>query len=104
MNVNSVNFVENNLMLNSTEHEANTFFTGMIRTSVDSAFPRLNFLAHTMAQMMSGNAGSSSQDMDNGCFSFTTEIFTCKTDGRIKTVYVLNYEKWRIPTKVYVCD
>jgi phosphatidylinositol-4-phosphate 3-kinase len=100
MDINSVNFVQNNLMLESTEHEATAFFTEMIRKSVDSTFTRFNFLAHTVAQRMSG-AGSS-QVQDRECFSFTNETYNAKTDGRIKVVHVPEFEKWRNPSKVYM--
>lgn len=100
MNVNSVNFVQNNLMLDATETQANTHFTQMIRASVESLFPRLNFLVHTVAQKMSGN--TSAVNPESGFFSFTNETFTYTTDGKIKFVQVSRFEKWRNPTKVYV--
>uniref|UniRef100_A0AC34GT29 Phosphatidylinositol-4-phosphate 3-kinase n=1 Tax=Panagrolaimus sp. ES5 TaxID=591445 RepID=A0AC34GT29_9BILA len=102
MDINSVNFVHTNLMLDRSEHEAFTFFTDMIRKSVNSSFPRLNFLAHTVAQKISGSTAGPSQEQNHGCFSFTKETYNAKTDGKIKHVQVSGFEKWRSPTKVYM--
>lgn len=100
MNVGSVGFVEKNLMLELSDAEAASFFGGMIRTSMTSNFPRLNFLAHTVAQKMSGT--SVIQPSEKFEFSFTNEIHTVMEDGRIRDVHVTNYEKWKNPTKTYV--
>ena len=100
MNVGSVEFVEKNLMLELSDAEAASFFGGMIRTSMASNFPRLNFLAHTVAQRISGT--SNIQASDKFEFSFTNEIHTVAEDGRIRDVHVTNYEKWKNPTKTYV--
>uniref|UniRef100_A0AC34QE78 Phosphatidylinositol 3-kinase n=1 Tax=Panagrolaimus sp. JU765 TaxID=591449 RepID=A0AC34QE78_9BILA len=100
MNLQSVQFVEKNLKLGLSDSEAATFFTNMIRESVESDFPRFNFWAHTVAQKMAGGGGN--QNQEKGEFSFTNEIHTATQDGVIKDIQVVNYEKWKNPSKIYM--
>uniref|UniRef100_A0AC35U1B3 PI3K/PI4K domain-containing protein n=1 Tax=Rhabditophanes sp. KR3021 TaxID=114890 RepID=A0AC35U1B3_9BILA len=49
---NSIAFVENNLQLTLSDEEAMAYFTRMIEESVNSVFPRLNFLIHHVANQV----------------------------------------------------
>lgn len=53
MNINSINFLESNLLIGLKDDQATTIFTRMISESLNSKFPRLNFFAHTLAQLKS---------------------------------------------------
>ena len=98
VNIESLAFVEKNLMLDLTETDAVIQFTVLINASLRSAFPKLNFFIHTLAQMMSGHAPKDNQNM----LSFVPQIYTEKEDGMIKDVKIMSYEKRMMPQKVYV--
>lgn len=107
MNLKSINFVKKTLMLELSEDgtflsdaEATTRFTELIRESVNSKIPRVNFLAHTVAQKISNSISSRLNSRFE--FSFTKETHTMADDGRISRITVSRYEKWRNPNKVYV--
>uniref|UniRef100_A0A7E4W115 Phosphatidylinositol-4-phosphate 3-kinase n=1 Tax=Panagrellus redivivus TaxID=6233 RepID=A0A7E4W115_PANRE len=102
MDLRAVHFVEKNLMLDVSDYEATTYFTQKIRCSIESFFPRLNFFAHSVAQTLSNSASNNNKTFKNGEFSFTTEISTKETDGKIVKVTVPQVEKWRNPSKVYM--
>ncbi|KAH7732178.1 phosphatidylinositol 3-and 4-kinase [Aphelenchoides avenae] len=104
MNVEAFDFVESNLMLNLTDLEATMMFTRMVEDSLRSRFPRLNFVAHTLAQLKSSSgllsAFSRTDDMNR--LSFISDLYTEKEDGRILSMQVNSYEKWFTPEKVYM--
>ncbi|VDM62901.1 unnamed protein product [Angiostrongylus costaricensis] len=99
MNVESLNFVEKNLMLELSETDAVIQFTQLINHSLKSAFPRINFFFHTLAQVMS-STGASARNNDN-ILSFVPQLYTQTTDGKIVHVRVISFEKRFIPNKVY---
>uniref|UniRef100_A0A915MYB8 Phosphatidylinositol-4-phosphate 3-kinase n=1 Tax=Meloidogyne javanica TaxID=6303 RepID=A0A915MYB8_MELJA len=92
----SVDYVENNLMLDMNDVQAKVLFTQKLEESLQSWFPRLNFLAHTIAQFK-GNPlqifGVSKVD-DMNRLSFISEIYTERNDGRIDSVVVSSFDKW----------
>ncbi|KAK6055462.1 hypothetical protein COOONC_07033 [Cooperia oncophora] len=100
MNVESLNFVEKNLMLELSETDAVIQFTQLINHSLKSAFPRINFFFHTLAQVMSSTTGNSAKNNDN--ISFVPQLYTQATDGRISGVRVITFEKRFMPNKVYL--
>lgn len=79
MNVEAFNFVENNLMLGISDIEATMIFTNMIEDSLRSKFPRLNFVAHTLAQLRTSSgllSGLLGRTDDMNRLSFISEIYT----------------------------
>ncbi|KAF1749101.1 hypothetical protein GCK72_025568 [Caenorhabditis remanei] len=100
INLDSIAFVEKNLMLDLSETDATVQFTAMIQNSLNSSFVRLNFVAHTFAQFMSSSASFSKRDQNK--LSFVPELYTEKTDGRISKVTVVTFEKHCIPNKIYM--
>lgn len=97
MCMDSVNFVENNLMLDLNDVQATVLFTRMIEDTLQSRFPRLNFFAHTLAQFKGNplqiSGVTKAEDMNR--LSFISEIYTEKLEGRIESVLVNSYEKWQ---------
>ncbi|EGT40724.1 CBN-PIKI-1 protein [Caenorhabditis brenneri] len=100
INIDSIAFVEKNLMLDLSETDATVQFTAMIQNSLNSSFVRLNFVAHTVAQFMSSSASFSKRNQNK--LSFVPDLFTEKTDGRISKVQVVTFEKHCIPNKIYM--
>ncbi|CAA93489.1 Phosphatidylinositol 3-kinase piki-1 [Caenorhabditis elegans] len=100
INMDSLAFVENNLMLDLSDTDATVQFTAMIQNSLGSAFVRLNFVAHTVAQFISSRPSFSKQDPNK--LSFVPELYTENSDGRISRVTVLKFEKHCIPNKIYM--
>ncbi|VDL76594.1 unnamed protein product [Nippostrongylus brasiliensis] len=100
MNVESLNFVEKNLMLELSETDAVIQFTQLINHSLKSAFPRINFFFHTLAQVMSSTGNSARNN--NDVISFVPQLYTQVTDGKITRVQVITFEKRFIPNKVYL--
>ncbi|PAV60950.1 hypothetical protein WR25_25786 isoform B [Diploscapter pachys] len=100
INMDSLAFVEKNLMLDLSETNATMQFTEMIQSSLKSLSTRLNFVAHTLAQFMSSS--SSFTKKDNSSLSFIPQLYTVQTDGRIKDVRVRGFEKRNSPSKVYL--
>uniref|UniRef100_A0A1I7T9Q9 phosphatidylinositol 3-kinase n=1 Tax=Caenorhabditis tropicalis TaxID=1561998 RepID=A0A1I7T9Q9_9PELO len=100
INLDSIAFVEKNLMLDLSETDATVQFTAMIQNSLNSSFVRLNFVAHTVAQFMSASASFSKKDQNK--LSFVPELYNEKSDGRIAKVTVVTFEKHCIPNKIYM--
>lgn len=97
-------FVENNLFLHLNDVDATITFTKMIQESLNSVFPRLNFFAHTLAQLkinpsIAAVLGGVTDDYH---MSFINGVYSPEQDGRILRVVVSSYEKWRSPDKIYV--
>ncbi|KAL6723490.1 hypothetical protein Aduo_018486 [Ancylostoma duodenale] len=101
MNVESLNFVEKNLMLELSETDAVIQFTQLINHSLKSAFPRINFFFHTLAQVMTSTPANSARNNDS-ILSFVPQLYTQETDGKIKRVRVISFEKRFLPNKVYL--
>ncbi|KAF8355640.1 piki-1 [Pristionchus pacificus] len=99
INQESITFVENNLMLSMSENEATVQFTEMLQQSLKSAFPRINFAIHTVAQIVSGG---SLGGQDNNKLSFVPQLYNEQTDGRITQVTVQGVTKMKIPSKIYM--
>lgn len=99
MNVESLNFVEKNLMLELSETDAVIQFTQLINHSLKSAFPRINFFFHTLAQVMSSTGGSARNN--ENILSFVPQLYTQAADGKIVHVRVISFEKRFVPNKVY---
>lgn len=97
-------FLESNLFLHLNDVDATITFTRMIQDSLASVFPRLNFFAHTLAQLRQNPsialAFGGSTDINH--LSFITDTYSQAADGRIVNLVVSLYEKWRTPEKVYV--
>lgn len=102
MNMEAVNFVQNNLLLNLSDTEATVQFTRMIDESLKSLFPRLNFFAHTLVQLKSSPSMIRGGYDDPNKLSFVPQLFTEQTDGRIERVSVIASEKWHTREKVYM--
>ncbi|KAI6177250.1 Phosphatidylinositol 3-and 4-kinase [Aphelenchoides bicaudatus] len=109
LNENAVTFVEEKLMLDQTEEESVFLLTTKIVESMQSVFPRMNFIAHTIAQGR-GNIwellfGNNVTDFDH--MPFNLEDCSKETDGEIVSVYVQGFRKMRDSqdgTKVYMYD
>lgn len=102
MDMEAVNFVQNNLLLNLSDTEATVQFTRMIDESLRSKFPRLNFFAHTLVQLKNSPSMIRGGYDDPNKLSFVPQLFTEQTDGRIEKVSVIASEKWHTPEKVYM--
>lgn len=89
MNMDSVEFVESNLMLNLNEVQATTVFTRMIEESLRSKFPRLNFFAHTLAQLRSNPLLFGGRPEDMNCFSFISETYRYSIYSVCSTSFLL---------------
>lgn len=107
MNENAVAFVEEKLMLSETDDEAGLLLTTKIVESVESVYPKINFIVHTIAQGK-GNLwellfGNNLNDFDH--MPFNLEDCSKETDGEIVSVYIQRFRKMRDSkdgTKVYV--
>lgn len=74
MSIDSINFVESNLLIGLQDDLATAIFTRMISESLNSKFPRLNFFAHTLAQAKSSTLFlGQSEDMNR--VSFISEVY-----------------------------
>ncbi|CAJ0567384.1 unnamed protein product, partial [Mesorhabditis spiculigera] len=100
INAQSLHFVQKNLMLGMSDTDATAEFTKMITISLGSTFVRLNFFAHTFAQMLSGQTVRPIDQPDT--LSFVPHRHTMETDGRIQDVKLLYPEKRMMPQKVYL--
>lgn len=74
MNVDSINFIESNLLIGLKDDQATAIFTRMISESLNSKFPRLNFFAHTLAHLKSSTLFSCRSD-DMNRISFISEVY-----------------------------
>ncbi|CAD5215934.1 unnamed protein product [Bursaphelenchus okinawaensis] len=97
-------FVENNLLLHLNDVDATITFTRMIQDTLTSVFPRLNFFAHTLAQLKQNPslAAAFGGITDLNQMSFISGTYSVKQDGRITKIVVSSYEKWKKPEKVYM--
>jgi phosphatidylinositol-4-phosphate 3-kinase len=121
LNESALHYVEEQLMMNQSDNEAGILLTTKIAESVKSLYPRLNFIAHTIAQ---GDVwqlvfGNSITDFDHsklirfGIISspflvpFNLEDCSKQTDGEIVNVYIQGVKKMRDTpegTKVYLYE
>lgn len=107
LNENAISYVEDKLMLNEADEEAGFLLTTKIVNSIRSVYPRINFIAHTIAQGK-GNIlellfGSTVTDFDH--MPFNLEDCSKETDGEIVNVYIQGFRKIKDGqdgTKVYV--
>uniref|UniRef100_A0A0N4ZB74 Phosphatidylinositol 3-kinase catalytic subunit type 3 n=1 Tax=Parastrongyloides trichosuri TaxID=131310 RepID=A0A0N4ZB74_PARTI len=98
LNETSIKFVESNLQLCLSEEDAIAYFTRMIKESLDSYFPRLNFVAHTVANRIKNfglHRNITNGSENNNAFSFSIDVNTIEQDGRITNVIVHEPEKWK---------
>lgn len=100
INLNSIAFVEKNLMLDLSETDATIQFTELIQNSLNNSFVRLNFVAHTVAQFMSSSASFSKSNENK--ISFVPDLYTRESDGKIVSIKVTGFEKRYMPSKVYL--
>ena len=91
----ALQFVQSNLELHLDELSATVLLTRMIEECSASWAPRLNFLAHTIAQYatQAGRATSGRLDFDH--MSFNSGDYTQESDGRIESVLVRSARKTR---------
>ncbi|CAD6185060.1 unnamed protein product [Caenorhabditis auriculariae] len=73
INLDSIAFVDKNLMLDLSDTDATAQFTELIQNSLKSTFVRLNFVAHTFAQFMSSSSSFSKRDEDK--LSIAPELY-----------------------------
>ncbi|CEF60381.1 LD28067p [Strongyloides ratti] len=98
LNDKSIEFVKSTLQLHLSEEEAIAHFTKLIETSLESCFPRLNFVAHSVACKIKTTflvRSKSKSPEKNDAYSFSADVNTIEQDGKIKSVIVLGPEKWK---------
>ncbi|XP_043932685.1 phosphatidylinositol 4-phosphate 3-kinase C2 domain-containing subunit beta [Protopterus annectens] len=88
-------YVYDALRPQDSEADATTYFTRLIESSLGSVATKLNFFIHNLAQMKF--TGSS----DRFVLSFAPKMYTIKTDGRIKDIFISRHQKIFNPNKVY---
>lgn len=96
VNADGLAYVQQALLPGKSEWQATTYFTQLIEESLRSVFTQLNFFFHNLAQLKFFNHN------DGELLSFAPKTYSLATDGRIKTVEILSYQKRYIPEKHYV--
>jgi hypothetical protein len=107
INEDAVNFVQERLMLNKTDNDAEIFLIEKILESEKSIYPKINFIVHTIAQGK-GNLwklffGSDLTDLDH--MPFNKKDCSKESDGEIENVCIQKEPKSIITdegAKVYV--
>ncbi|CAD5221905.1 unnamed protein product [Bursaphelenchus xylophilus] len=104
LNTSAQQFVENNLFLHLNDVDATITFTRMIQDTLTSVFPRLNFFAHTLAQLKQNPSFSAAFGgiTDVNQMSFISGTYSMQQEGRISRIVISSYEKWKTPEKVYM--
>ncbi|XP_069798120.1 phosphatidylinositol 4-phosphate 3-kinase C2 domain-containing subunit beta isoform X2 [Narcine bancroftii] len=93
--VHDLKYVYDALRPQESEAHATTYFTRLIESSLGSVATKLNFFLHNLAQMkFAGTDG-------HPTLSYAPKMFTMKTDGKIKEVFVCRHQKIFNPTKGY---
>ncbi|XP_078098186.1 phosphatidylinositol 4-phosphate 3-kinase C2 domain-containing subunit beta isoform X2 [Mustelus asterias] len=93
--IQDLRYVYDALRPQETDAHATTYFTRLIESSLGSVATKLNFFLHNLAQMK-----FSSPD-DRPTLSYAPKVYTMKTDGKIKEVFVCRHQKIFNPNKGY---
>ncbi|XP_076347467.1 phosphatidylinositol-4-phosphate 3-kinase catalytic subunit Pi3K68D isoform X1 [Tachypleus tridentatus] len=95
----AVHYVQKALLPHLSEAEATAHFTRMIEDSLKSWFTQFNFFIHNLAQLR-----FTGDHNDELLLSFSPKTFTKETDGCIKCLKVVSYQKRYDPEKYYVYE
>ncbi|XP_078276310.1 phosphatidylinositol 3-kinase C2 domain-containing subunit gamma-like [Rhinoraja longicauda] len=87
--------VYNNLRPMDSDLQATSYFTSLIKESLNSLPVKINFFAHILAQKK--GAGAQTQPR----LSFVPETYTLQTEGLIRSLLVCGFEKKICPQKDY---
>ncbi|XP_038675514.1 phosphatidylinositol 4-phosphate 3-kinase C2 domain-containing subunit beta [Scyliorhinus canicula] len=94
--IQDLRYVYDALRPQETDANATTYFTRLIESSLGSVATKLNFFFHNLAQM------KFSSTEDRLTLSYAPKMYTMKTDGKIKEVFVCRHQKIFNPNKGYV--
>ncbi|CAH1786121.1 unnamed protein product [Owenia fusiformis] len=96
VNHNAVEYVQKNLMPQSSDAEATAAFTRMIESSLNSVSTKFNFFIHNLAQWkFKGH-------QEGALLSFIPKTYSMQTDGLITDIKVHNFQKRYNPEKYYI--
>ncbi|KAI4894971.1 hypothetical protein NFI96_028733, partial [Prochilodus magdalenae] len=88
-------YVYDALRPHESEVDATMYFTRLIESSLGSVATKLNFFIHNLAQMKFASSE------ERPVLSFAPRVYTLKTDGLIRNLFVCNYIKTYSPNKGY---
>ncbi|XP_062402307.1 phosphatidylinositol 4-phosphate 3-kinase C2 domain-containing subunit beta [Sardina pilchardus] len=78
-----------------SEADATMYFTRLIESSLGSVATKLNFFIHNLAQMKFASTE------ERPVLSFAPRVYTIKTDGSIRSLFVCQHMKTYSPNKGY---
>ncbi|XP_032895407.1 phosphatidylinositol 4-phosphate 3-kinase C2 domain-containing subunit gamma [Amblyraja radiata] len=93
--VQDLKHVYNNLRPMDSDVQATSYFTSLIKESLNSLPVKINFFAHIMAQKKVAGAHIQRR------LSFVPETYTLQTEGLIRSLLVCGFEKKVSPHKEY---
>uniref|UniRef100_A0AAY4DZX8 Phosphatidylinositol-4-phosphate 3-kinase n=1 Tax=Denticeps clupeoides TaxID=299321 RepID=A0AAY4DZX8_9TELE len=88
-------YVYDALRPHESEADATMYFTRLIESSLGSVATKLNFFIHNLAQMKFASSE------ERPVLSFAPRVYTLKSDGLIRNLYVCRHIKTYSPNKGY---
>ncbi|KAA0707732.1 Phosphatidylinositol 4-phosphate 3-kinase C2 domain-containing subunit beta [Triplophysa tibetana] len=93
--VDDLKYVYDALRPHESEADATMHFTRLIESSLGSVATKLNFFIHNLAQMKFASSE------ERPVLSFAPRVYTMKTDGMIRSLFVCRHIKICTPSKGY---
>lgn len=93
--VDDLKYVYDALRPHESEADATMHFTRLIESSLGSVATKLNFFIHNLAQMKFASSE------ERPVLSFAPRVYTMKTDGVIRSLFVCRHIKTYSPSKGY---
>ncbi|XP_016334348.1 phosphatidylinositol 4-phosphate 3-kinase C2 domain-containing subunit beta-like, partial [Sinocyclocheilus anshuiensis] len=93
--VDDLKYVYDALRPHESEADATMHFTRLIESSLGSVATKLNFFIHNLAQMKFASSE------ERPVLSFAPRIYTLKSDGVIRSLFVCRHIKTYTPSKGY---
>ncbi|XP_017305827.2 phosphatidylinositol 4-phosphate 3-kinase C2 domain-containing subunit beta [Ictalurus punctatus] len=88
-------YVYDTLRPHESEADATMYFTRLIESSLGSVATKLNFFIHNLAQMKFASSE------ERPVLSFAPRVYTLKSDGLIRSLFVCRHVKTYSPNKGY---
>uniref|UniRef100_A0A6Q2XDH8 Phosphatidylinositol-4-phosphate 3-kinase n=1 Tax=Esox lucius TaxID=8010 RepID=A0A6Q2XDH8_ESOLU len=89
-------YVYDALRPHESEEDATMYFTRLIESSLGSVATKLNFFIHNLAQMKFASSE------ERPVLSFAPRVYTLKTDGLIRNLFVCQHIRTYSPSKGYM--